>query len=284
MFTMIFYKFLLAVVAVHGALAATGSQIVERARSYIGVPYVLGGNGYDGIDCSGLTQQSYAYYGINIPRIADDQSWRGTPVNGINNAQPGDLIFYCDSNGYAYHVTLYAGNNRVIHAPQPGEYVREQNYWSQDVCRIRRFVDCTNSPIVNTGSKKWLPQVSGYNRYDDNNGYAGIFGKSITSLRVSGGKAYRVHVKGGKWLPAVTGNNSNDSNNGYAGTTGGSEIDGVAISGGVQYAVHIKGGNWLPAVSGYNINDDDNGYAGILGRPIDAIMIKGRTYATSYNA
>jgi len=132
-------------------------------------------------------------------------------------------------------------------------------------------------------AKKWLPQVTGYNRYDDNNGYAGIFGKTITGLRVSGKKAYRVHIRGGKWLPAVTGNNANDGNNGYAGTTSGSEIDGVAISGGVQYAVHIKGGQWLPAVTGYNIGDDNNGYAGILGKPIDAIMIKGRTYATSYN-
>ena len=132
-------------------------------------------------------------------------------------------------------------------------------------------------------AKKWLPQVTGYSRYDDNNGYAGVFGKSITGLRVSGGKGYRVHIKGGKWLPAVTGNNANDGNNGYAGTLNGDAIDAVAISGGIQYAVHVQGGQWLPAVSGYNINDDNNGYAGILGKSIDAIMIKGRTYATSYN-
>jgi len=132
-------------------------------------------------------------------------------------------------------------------------------------------------------TKKWLPTVTGYNKNDSNNGYAGIFGKSVTGLRLSGGKAYRVHIKGKSWLPAVTGNNVNDNNNGYAGTLNGDIIDGVAISGGVQYAVHIQGGQWLPAVTGYNINDSNNGFAGILGKQIDAIMIKGRSYATSYN-
>ena len=99
---------------------------------------------------------------------------------------------------------------------------------------------------------------------------------------MSGGKAYRVHIKGGSWLPAVTGNNQNDLNNGFAGNSKGSPIDAVAISGGIYYAVHIKGGKWLPAVKGYNINDSNYGYAGIIGKEIDAVTINGRTYATSY--
>ena len=138
--------------------------------------------------------------------------------------------------------------------------------------------------IKSEATKTWLPQVTGYNKNDANNGYAGIFGKEITGLRVSGGKSYRVHIKGGNWLPAVTGNNENDGNNGYAGTLKGDIIDAIAISGGIYYAVHIKGGNWLPAVTGYDIKDGNNGYAGIIGKPIDAIMIKGRNYATSYNS
>ena len=137
--------------------------------------------------------------------------------------------------------------------------------------------------IKSEASKTWLPQVTGYDKNDANNGYAGIFGKAITGLRVSGGKSYRVHLSGGNWLSAVTGNNANDGNNGYAGSLKGDPIDAVAIAGGNEYAVHIKGGSWLPAVTGNNINDSNNGYAGVIGKPIDAIMIKGRTYATSYN-
>ena len=55
----------------------------------------------------------------------------------------------------------------------------------------------------------------------------------------------------------------------------------LQISGGVSYLVHIKSGKWLPPVIGYNINDSNNGYAGILRQAIDAIMIKGQTYAVS---
>ena len=62
------------------------------------------------------------------------------------------------------------------------------------------------------------------------NDYAGIFGRAITGLRVSGGKDYRVHIKDGKWLPPFYGNNLNDCNNGYAGTLKGDDIDEVTIS------------------------------------------------------
>jgi len=131
--------------------------------------------------------------------------------------------------------------------------------------------------------KNWLPEVSGFNKNDANNGYAGVLGVPVTGLTMSGGQNYKVHIKGKNWLPPVTGNNKNDFDNGYAGSLNGDVIDGVAIDGGVTYAVHIQGGQWLPSVNGYNTNDDDNGYAGILGKAIDAIMIKGRRYATSYN-
>jgi GH24 family phage-related lysozyme (muramidase) len=133
-----------------------------------------------------------------------------------------------------------------------------------------------------SSGRKWLPSVSGYNKNDANNGYAGVMGKSINGLRVSGGQRYRVHIKNGNWLPPVTGNNQNDFNNGFAGDSRGSPIDAVAIDGGVRYAVHIKGGIWLSAVTGYNTCDSNNGYAGIIGKEIDAIMIQGRNYATSY--
>ena len=123
-------------------------------------------------------------------------------------------------------------------------------------------------------SQVWLPQVNGYSDF------AGIMGKAISSLRVSGNLEYRVHVLGGSWLPAVTGNDQNDPNNGYAGLDN-VPIDGVAIKG-ATYKVHILGGGWLGEVSQYNINDLINGMAGELGKKIDAIMIKDRTYAVAY--
>ena len=72
-------------------------------------------------------------------------------------------------------------------------------------------------------------------------------------------------------------------NNGFAGNSKGCSIDAFTISGGVYYAAHIKGGKWLPTAKGYNINDSNNGYAGINGKEKDVIIIKWRTYSTSYN-
>ena len=133
--------------------------------------------------------------------------------------------------------------------------------------------------IVIQTSQKWLPEVTGYNKNDENNGYAGIFGKPIIGLRVSGEKEYRVHIKDGDWLPAVTGNDINDSINGYAGK--GKDIDAISIKGGNKYTVHILGEGWLPHVSGYNIKDGKKGYAGNIGFSIDALMIHKRAYAVS---
>lgn len=71
---------------------------------------------------------------------------------------------------------------------------------------------------------RWLPEVIG--RQD----YAGIIGKPITDVAISGNVKYRVHVKNKKrWLPFVYGSNYNinDYINGYAGN--GSIIDAIEI-------------------------------------------------------
>lgn len=132
---------------------------------------------------------------------------------------------------------------------------------------------------VSNCAQTWLKEVSGYNT-SEVEGYAGIIGKPMTSLRVSGGEPYRVHILNGKWLPEVTGNDEGDSKNGYAGIDG-QKIDGIAIKG-TTYRVHILGGDWLDPVSKYDINDNKNGMAGILGKTIDAVMIKDRSYASAY--
>jgi len=100
----------------------------------LGKPYVWGGNGPNGFDCSGLTQQAYRSVGISLPRTTRQQYAATTRVS-LNNLRPGDLIFY-SGNGHASginHVSIYAGNGMRVHAPRPGATVEHVPVWWPNV-------------------------------------------------------------------------------------------------------------------------------------------------------
>ena len=116
-----------------------GNDIVNYAKSFLGVPYVFGGTSPSGFDCSGFVQYVYKHFGINISRTTKTQINDGVEV-GKNELQPGDLVFTNDS-----HVTLYIGNKQLIHAPQPGEKVKISNMWA--FWRARRILsNCPPPP------------------------------------------------------------------------------------------------------------------------------------------
>ena len=91
--------------------------ICNYAIQWIGRPYVYGGTSLEtGIDCSAFVQNVYRQIGIGLPRVSSDQANVGVDVD-INDIRPGDLLFYYDSGlGRIGHVTMYMGNNTVIHA------------------------------------------------------------------------------------------------------------------------------------------------------------------------
>jgi cell wall-associated NlpC family hydrolase len=114
-----------------------GAAVVADAEKYLGVPYVWGGETRSGgMDCSGLVQTTFHDLGIKLPRTAAEQSHCGTPVSGLANAQPGDLLFFGNP---AYHVAIYAGHNQLIESPQPGETVHKTTVY-QTPTSIRRIV------------------------------------------------------------------------------------------------------------------------------------------------
>lgn len=85
---------------------------IDFAYSKLGGPYVWGGTGPVGYDCSGLMQAAYAAAGISLPRTTWDQVNAGTPVASTDDLQPGDLVFYYDDG----HVGMYIGNGQVLNA------------------------------------------------------------------------------------------------------------------------------------------------------------------------
>ena len=100
-------------------------KVVKQAAKEIGKPYVWGATGPNSFDCSGLTQYTYKHaIGKVLPRTTYTQVNLGTRVS-MKNLKKCDLLFWGPKNA-PYHVGIYAGNGKYIHAPQPGQNVRKQ--------------------------------------------------------------------------------------------------------------------------------------------------------------
>jgi cell wall-associated NlpC family hydrolase len=98
-----------------------GSKIAALAlRNAItkkGLPYVWGGAGPTGYDCSGLVMWAYKQLGINLPHSSAQQSRIGTPVSRAD-LRPGDLVFFYSP---VSHVGIYLGDNKIFNAFERGQ-------------------------------------------------------------------------------------------------------------------------------------------------------------------
>lgn len=118
---------------------ATSAEVVAMAKKYLGVPYVFGGTDpKKGLDCSSLVQLVYKNLGIQLPRLVRHQKDQGRAVSGIKNAQPGDLIVF-GNRPENFHIGIYLGGGKMLHAPQPGEKVKIGNVYETPTS-IRRLI------------------------------------------------------------------------------------------------------------------------------------------------
>jgi hypothetical protein len=129
----------------------SGSDVVNEAASFLGVPYVWGGSSPSGFDCSGLVQYVYGQLGVTLPRTSQEQVSVGTPVSSLADAEPGDLVFFAGSDGTDAspgHVGIYIGNGQMIDAPETGEDVMIQPVG--DPVAIRRILPSATSTAATT--------------------------------------------------------------------------------------------------------------------------------------
>lgn len=113
-------------------------EMVDFALQFVGNPYVWGGTSLtNGADCSGFVQSIYKQFGISLPRVAADQANAGTRIS-VEEALPGDLIFYAE-NGSIYHVVMYIGNGKVVHASSSASGIKVSNLYKAHAVSGARF-------------------------------------------------------------------------------------------------------------------------------------------------
>jgi cell wall-associated NlpC family hydrolase len=123
-----------------GPAAGRGAEILDAGEAYLGVPYRWGGTDpARGFDCSGFVQRTFADLGISLPRVSVDQARAGTAVASMDQARPGDLVFWNGDGSRPNHIGIYAGEGRMLVAPRSGDVVRYQDI-SREPHAIRRIV------------------------------------------------------------------------------------------------------------------------------------------------
>jgi len=120
-----------AVTAVPTLVTATfGLQATRIAAAQKGDPYRWGASGPSAFDCSGLVYYVYKKrLGKDLPRTASAQRLATVRI-ATSSIRPGDLVFFT-SYGRVYHVGIYAGGNKVWHAPRPGQRVQLSTIWTR---------------------------------------------------------------------------------------------------------------------------------------------------------
>ena len=114
---------------------STISNVVQKARSYVGSPYKYGGTSAAGFDCSGLVTVAFQSAKLALPRTSYDMATVGKEVKQ-KDIQTGDLVFFVTSKEGTRinHVGIVTevgkdGATHFIHASDSG--VREDNLGSK---------------------------------------------------------------------------------------------------------------------------------------------------------
>lgn len=117
-----------------GSGSEMGAAVANYACQFVGNPYVYGGTSLtNGADCSGFVMSVYNNFGVSLPHSSAADRSVGASVDGLANAQPGDIVCYSG------HVGIYVGDGKIVHAStsRTGIIISNANYRS--VLSVRRI-------------------------------------------------------------------------------------------------------------------------------------------------
>ena len=94
-------------------------KAVKKVKKYKGKTwYVFSGSSPAGWDCSGLVRWTYEQMGVTLEHSATKQMRSGKPVK---KPMVGDIVaFYYPGSKSSFHVGIYVGGGKMIHAYRPG--------------------------------------------------------------------------------------------------------------------------------------------------------------------
>lgn len=209
------------------AILIPGQAIAESARKALGTQYVWGGNSLvNGVDCSGLVQQVFKQFGIELPRVTYEQIGVGAAVPR-NKIAVGDLVFFDTDrkkNG-PDHVGIYLGNGKFIHAPRPGKPVQigslADSYYGDRLMAVRRIPGVAGQggigsidPMLFSGGDEEVKKTK--DELAETYGYSTAFFNSIPELKRLLGNAvanqwdadlFTAHLKNTKWWKTTSDSN-----------------------------------------------------------------------------
>lgn len=195
-------------------MSTSGIDIGDYAKQFLGTKYVWGGNSLtSGVDCSGLVQQVYKHYGIDLPRTTYEQIGKGAPI-GLKNLKPGDLVFF-ETNGKVAgpdHVGIYIGDGKMINAPRPGKSVEiadiTSGYYADSFVGGRRIdgvsaVGSSASDMSVEAAKKMTPEELAasygwaYGFMNSNSTLKGLFKTAVSETWTP--EKFQAELRNTKW-------------------------------------------------------------------------------------
>jgi len=128
------------------------SILIANASKLVGVPYKYAGETPEtGFDCSGFVLYVFKSIGIELPHNAHMQSQLEGEIISLEEAKPGDLIFFGNKNEKGWH-TQHAGivyeyqpnEPKVIHCVSRGVSIDGNNsswdnYWKERILFVKRL-------------------------------------------------------------------------------------------------------------------------------------------------
>ena len=110
-------------------------RLMTEAEKYLGTPYLFGGYGPGGFDCSGFVSWVFTHSGVHeLPRTTAQGIYEKCIPVSAGEAKAGDIVFFTgtyQAGRPVTHVGIYCGNGIMIHAGDPVQYtsIGTSSYW-----------------------------------------------------------------------------------------------------------------------------------------------------------